>query len=93
MANLIALSLEKADACTGEGINAVIRDIADGGEAVSSFASGKEAIAAGKDVNYEGASGPLAFDASGTPAGSYSIQQAKDGKWENVKFYPASAFE
>ncbi len=54
---------------------------------------GKEAIAAGKDVNYEGASGPLAFDASGTPAGSYSIQQAKDGKWENVKFYPASAFE
>ncbi|HRV62851.1 MAG TPA: ABC transporter substrate-binding protein [Albidovulum sp.] len=93
MANLIALSLEKADACTGEGVNAVIRDIADGGEAVSTFSAGKEAIAAGKDVNYEGASGPLSFDASGTPAGSYTIQQAKDGKWENVKFYPASAFE
>ena len=93
MANLIALSLEQADACTGEGVNAVIRDIADGGEAVSTFSAGKEAIAAGKDVNYEGASGPLSFDASGTPAGSYTIQQAKDGKWENVKFYPASAFE
>lgn len=93
MANLVALSLEKADACTGEGINAVIRDIADGGEPVGSFAAGKEAITAGKDIDYEGASGPLAFDPSGTPAGSYSIQQAKDGKWESVKFYPASAFE
>ncbi|WP_413849855.1 ABC transporter substrate-binding protein [Albidovulum sp.] len=93
MANLVALSLEKADACTGEAINAVIRDVADGGEPVGSFAAGKEAIAAGKDINYEGASGPLALDESGTPAGSYSIQQAKDGKWENVKFYPASAFE
>ncbi|MCV2866306.1 ABC transporter substrate-binding protein [Defluviimonas sp. WL0075] len=93
MANLIALSLESAESCTGEGINSVIRDVADGGEAVSSFAAGKEAIGAGKDINLEGASGPLAFDASGTPAGAYSIQQAKDGKWENVKFYPASAFE
>ncbi len=93
MANLVALSLEKADACTGEGINAVIRDIADGGEPVGTFAAGKEAIAAGKDVNYEGASGPLAFDKSGTPAGSYSIQEAKDGKWVDLKFYPASAFE
>lgn len=93
MANLVALSLEKADACTGEGINAVIRDIADGGESVGSFAAGKEAITAGKDIDYEGASGPLAFDPSGTPAGSYSIQQARDGKWESVKFYPASAFE
>ncbi len=93
MATLVALSLEKAEACTGEGINAVIRDVADGGDPVGSFAAGKEAIAAGKDINYEGASGPLAFDESGTPDGSYAIQEAKDGKWENVKFYPASAFE
>ena len=93
MATLIALSLESAEACTGEGINSVIREVADGGEAVGSFAAGKEAIAAGKDINYEGASGPLAFDESGTPDGAYSIQQAKNGKWENVKFYPASAFE
>ncbi|MCR8726483.1 ABC transporter substrate-binding protein [Frigidibacter sp. ROC022] len=93
MANLIALSLESADSCTGEGINDVIRGVAEGGEKVSTFADGKAAIAAGKDVDYEGASGPLTFDASGTVAGSYSIQEAKDGAWVNVKFYPASAFE
>lgn len=93
MANLVGLSLEAAESCTGEGINAVIRGIADGGEKVGSFADGKTAIAAGSDIDLEGASGPLAFDDSGTPAGSYSIQEARDGKWQNIQFYPASAFE
>lgn len=93
MANLIALSLQSADACTGEAINAVLRDVADGGEPVSTFAAGRDALAAGKDINYEGASGDVAFDASGTVAGSYSIQAAKDGAWVDTKFYPASAFE
>lgn len=93
MANLIALSLESAESCTGEGINAVIRDVATGGALVSSFADGKAAIAAGTDIDYDGASGPLTFDESGTPPGAYTIQQAKDGAWVNVHFYPASAFE
>ncbi|GAB4296753.1 MAG: ABC transporter substrate-binding protein [Roseovarius sp.] len=93
MAMLIALSLEAAPSCTGEGINAVIRDVAEGGEKVSTFVDGKAAIAAGKDIDYEGASGPLTFDASGTPSGSYAIKQAQDGAWVNVRFYPASAFE
>lgn len=93
MINLIALSLEASGTCTGEGINASIRDVAEGGTAVSDFAAGKAAIAAGDDVNYEGASGPLSFDASGTVSGSYTIQAAKDGKWVNVDFFPASEFE
>lgn len=93
MANLVALSLESAESCTGEGINAVLRDVTEGGEPVSTFADGKAAIDAGKDIDYEGASGPLTLDKSGTPAGSYSIQQAQDGAWVNVHFYPASAFE
>ena len=67
--------------------------MADGGEPVSTFAAGRDALAAGKDINYEGASGDVAFDASGTVAGSYSIQAAKDGAWVDTKFYPASAFE
>ncbi|PHS05885.1 MAG: hypothetical protein COA78_14960 [Blastopirellula sp.] len=92
MVNLIALSLEQSGKCTGEGINSVIRDVSDGGTAVSSFADGKKAIADGKDINYEGASGPLVFDKSGTVSGSYTIQVAKDGKWVKTKFYPASAF-
>ncbi|MYH58050.1 MAG: ABC transporter substrate-binding protein [Boseongicola sp. SB0675_bin_26] len=93
MVKLVALSLEASGECSGAGINAVIRDVADGGEAVSSFAEGKAALAEGKDINYEGASGPLSFDASGTVSGSYSIQAAQEGQWVNVRFYPASAFE
>lgn len=93
MVNLIALSLEASQGCTGEAINSVIRDVAEGGEKVSSFAQGRDAVAAGRDIDYQGASGPLSFDKSGTVAGSYSILAAKDGKWENERFYPASAFE
>ncbi len=93
MINLIALSLDASGTCTGEGINASIRDVAEGGTAVSDFAAGKAAIAAGDDVNYEGASGPLSFDKSGTVSGSYTIQAAKDGEWVNVDFFPASEFE
>ena len=93
MINLIALSLEASGQCSGEGINSVIRDVADGGEAVSTFAEGKAAVASGKDINYEGASGPLVFDESGTVAGAYTIQAAEGGEWVNTKFYPASSFE
>lgn len=93
MINLVALSLEASGVCSGEGINSVIRDVADGGEAVSSFAEGKAALADGKDINYEGASGPLVFDPSGTVAGAYTIQKAVNGEWVNEHFYPASAFE
>jgi ABC-type branched-subunit amino acid transport system substrate-binding protein len=93
MINLVALSLEASGVCSGEGINSVIRDVTDGGETVSSFAEGKAALAEGKDINYEGASGPLVFDPSGTVAGAYTIQKAEGGEWVNEKFYPASAFE
>lgn len=94
MVNLVALSLEASGVCSGAGINSVIRDVADGGEAVSTFAEGRDKIAAGTfDINYEGASGPLVFDASGTVAGAYTIQRAEGGEWANEKFYPASSFE
>ncbi|MCY4151180.1 MAG: ABC transporter substrate-binding protein [Aestuariivita sp.] len=93
MIKLVALSLEASGVCSGEGINSVIRDVSDGGETVSSFAEGKAALAEGKDINYEGASGPLVFDPSGTVAGAYTIQKAEGGEWVNEKFYPASAFE
>jgi len=93
MVNLVALALEASGECTGASINSSIRDVSDGGEAVMTFADGKAVIAAGGDVDYEGASGPLVFDESGTVAGAYTIQAAQDGEWVNVEFYPASAFE
>ncbi|WP_138470457.1 ABC transporter substrate-binding protein [Poseidonocella sp. HB161398] len=93
MAMLSAIGLEAAEACTGEALNAVIRDISEGGEKVTTFAEAKAALAEGKDIDYEGASGPLTLDESGTPAGAYMVKKAVDGAWADEKFYPASAFE
>ena len=93
MLNLVALSMQAAGECTGPAINSVIRDVADGGTPVSTFAEGAAAIANGEDIDYEGASGPLAFDESGTPKGSYSILQVQNGEWVEVQFYPADSFE
>ncbi len=92
MVTLVALSLEASGQCDGAGINSVIRGVSDGGSPVSTFAEGRDALAAGDDINYEGASGPLVFDPSGTVSGAYTIQQAQNGEWVNVEFYPASTF-
>lgn len=92
MVTLVALSLEASGQCDGAGINSVIRDVSDGGTPVSTFAEGRDALAAGDNIDYEGASGPLVFDPSGTVSGAYTIQQAQNGEWVNVEFYPASTF-
>ncbi len=94
MVTLVALALESSGQCDGPGINGAIRGVADSdGAEVSTFADGKAALAAGESINYEGASGPLVFDESGTVSGSYTIQQAQDGEWVNIEFYPASTFD
>lgn len=92
MVTLVALSLEASGQCDGAGINSVIRGVSDVGTPVSTFAEGRDALASGDDINYEGASGPLVFDPSGTVSGAYTIQQAQNGEWVNVEFYPASTF-
>lgn len=50
------------------------------GKSVSSFAAGKEALKAGQKINYEGASGPLDFDAGGNAKPIYKLMIVKDGK-------------
>lgn len=93
MALLVALSLEASEGCTGEAINSAIRDVTEGGEKVSDYATAREMLAAGLDIDWEGASGPLTLNESGTPAGSFVILRAEDGAWVTEKFYPASVFE
>lgn len=93
MVNLVALALEASESCSGAAVNAAIRNISEGGVKVSTFAAGKKALAAGKDIDLEGASGPLTLDKTGTVKGSYKILAAEDGKWVQAKFYPAEVFE
>lgn len=90
---LVALAMVKAGATDGASINAAIRDVAGpGGQVVTSYADGLAALQAGNDINYEGASGPVDFDDSGTVTSAYLISQVQSGKWGTFQFYPASDF-
>jgi ABC-type branched-subunit amino acid transport system substrate-binding protein len=91
---ILALALEAAGEASGEGINAHYKEIASPpGEMVYTFEEGAKLLAEGKEINYEGISGPLDFDEYGNVAGSYVSMIAENGEWTEVKFYPASDFE
>ena len=63
---LVALAIGKANAASGIAIHDTVRTISQGkGEKVSSPVDGLKLLAAGKDINYEGASGPCDFLPSG----------------------------
>lgn len=62
----LALAIEQSKSFETAAINAAIRQVANPeGEKVSTFAEGKAAIAAGRKINYEGASSVLDFDEFG----------------------------
>jgi branched-chain amino acid transport system substrate-binding protein len=64
--NLIALAVAKSGQATGTAIHDAIRQISQGdGEAVYSAVEGMKLLAAGKAVNYSGASGPCDFTPEG----------------------------
>ncbi len=84
---LMALAIEKAAAADRGKIGAALRAVANApGEVIrpGEWKKAKALIAAGKDVNYEGASGNVDFDKNGDVGGLYSVNTVgADGKWEN----------
>jgi branched-chain amino acid transport system substrate-binding protein len=61
-ASLVTLSIAKANAATGTAIHDSVRKISQGGGTkVYSAAEGLKLLAQGKEINYEGASGPCDF--------------------------------
>jgi ABC-type branched-subunit amino acid transport system substrate-binding protein len=85
-----ALAIAKAGEATGEAINKNYRDVASPpGEKVYNYKDGLAAIQAGKDINYEGVSGPCDFDNIGATPGSFLQMVFKSGKWVELKVFPA----
>jgi branched-chain amino acid transport system substrate-binding protein len=84
---LMALAIEKAGAADRGKIGAALRAVANApGEVIrpGEWKKAKALIAAGKDVNYEGASGNVDFDKNGDVGGLYSVNTVgADGTWEN----------
>ena len=85
IAFLTALAVEKAGSADRSMISAALREVANAPGMVvrpGEWAKAKEAIAAGEDINYEGASGSIEFDAQGDVSGTYTLNVVgDDGTW------------
>lgn len=81
-AALLVLAAEAAKANTGEAIASKIREVANApGEEVTDVCKGLELLKAGKDINYQGASGNVDIDENGDVVGVYDVWQVgPDGK-------------
>jgi ABC-type branched-subunit amino acid transport system substrate-binding protein len=66
--NLIALAMQAAGSCDGVAVGQALIDVSKGGEACTDYATCAALLAEGKDINYEGVSGPVEFADNGDPS-------------------------
>lgn len=84
---MVGLAAVAAGSTEGAGIAENLREVSSGGTPVTTFADGAKALAAGEDIDYVGASGPVDFDETGSVDDSYAILEVKGGKWKEIEFY------
>ncbi len=87
-AMIMALAIEQAGSTDGAAIRDALREVANApGEVVGpgDFAKAKELIAAGTDINYEGAAGSHDFDENGDVAGTFEHWAVADGAITTVE--------
>lgn len=78
---VLALAAEAAGSVEGSAILAEVANVTSGGTPCTSFAECKELLAAGEDIDYEGAAGPLNLNDAGDPTvGRYAIGQFQNGE-------------
>ena len=85
--SLVCLTIGKAKEATGTALRDNVRKISQGpGQKVYSAAEGLKALSAGKDINYEGASGPCDFTDIGDIIDcKFRYQQVAAGKSKFLK--------
>jgi branched-chain amino acid transport system substrate-binding protein len=77
---LLALAAQQAGNDSGEAIMNNMTSVSTGGTVVTNFKDGLAALKAGKDIDYNGYSGPIEFDKNGDPTGaSIGIWKYVDG--------------
>lgn len=86
-ANLVILAVAKAGSASGTAIRDNVRKISqDGATKVDNAVDGLKLLAAGKDINYEGASGPCKFNEIGDVVdATFRYAQIRNGKVEVLK--------
>lgn len=82
---MMALAIEAAGSADRSRIPAALRSIAGPKGTLiypGEFAKAKALIKQGARINYEGASGPLDFDAAGDITGRASVNRFRNGAWQ-----------
>jgi ABC-type branched-subunit amino acid transport system substrate-binding protein len=82
---LVALAIEQAGSTDVAAVREALRKVAlPPGEVIlpGQFARAKTLIAEGKDIDYQGASGPVDFDDAGDVAAQFGVFEAKSGAFE-----------
>ena len=69
--NLIALASEAAKSTKGVDIAKQLKAVSEGGEKCNNFASCVTLLRNGKDIDYDGQSGPVTFSDAGDPTEAY----------------------
>ena len=84
---LLALAIEKNGSADRAGLNKALRDVATApGEKIlpGEWKKAVDLIKAGKDIDYDGAGGPMEFDAAGDVDGIIVEVDVQDGKFVEV---------
>lgn len=82
----VALAADEAKSNDASKIKEHMIDVTKGGTKCTSYAACKALVDKGTNIDYQGASGPLDFDANGEPgSASIEIWQFKNGKLGTVK--------
>ena len=82
---VIALAIEKAGSTDSAKVRDALRSVANApgeiiGPGVSEFKRAIQLIGDGKDINYQGASGPIEFDDAGDVNGAIEIWSIQNGE-------------
>jgi branched-chain amino acid transport system substrate-binding protein len=84
---LLGLAIALAESTDGDAIVDALEKLGDGeGTEVTSFQAGIDAIEAGEEIEYNGASGPLDFDEHHNVSGAFAAVQLNDkGEFDKVQ--------
>jgi branched-chain amino acid transport system substrate-binding protein len=85
---LIALAAQVANSDAGTEIAKELQEVSEGGEKCTSFADCSQKLKDGKDIDYEGQSGPVEFDSKGDPsvASMGVYEYGNDNMYKALKF-------
>lgn len=85
---LVALAAQAANSDAGVDIAKQMQAVSSGGEKCTTFADCVQKLKDGKDIDYDGQSGPVEFDSNGNPtvASMGVYQYGKDNMYKALKF-------